>query len=108
MFTRTAQTLKTRTERVKTFSLPNFQHMFELRKVTSNASNSHYIVVINGDFIRKNDWEEVKVLTEVQKKSKRLSFSIKLSKQYPEYASYEHALEEKINHIIYNESLIPS
>lgn len=108
MFTRTAQTLKSRTEVVLTFCLPNFQHLFELRKLTNRTSNNHYIVVMDGAFNKKNDWEEVKVLTEVQQKSKKLKFSIKLSEQYPEYASYEHALEEKINNIIYNESFIHS
>lgn len=93
---------------VRTFRLPNFQRLFELRKVINRTDNNHYIVVMAGDFSNKPDWEDVKVLTEVQQKSEKLRFSVKLSKQYPEYASYESALEENLNKILYNESIILS
>lgn len=57
---------------------------------------------------QKKDWEDVKVVTEIQERNSRLRFNIKASKQYPELASYEKVLEEKINAIINTNSLLIS
>ena len=56
----------------------------------------------------KKDWEDVKVVSEIQERNERLRFNIKASKQYPELASYEKILEDKINAIINTRSLLTS
>lgn len=56
----------------------------------------------------KNDWEDVKVVAEIQERNHNIRFNIKISKQYPELAAYEKLLEEKINAIINKSSLLVS
>ena len=108
MFTRTVQTLKNSTDLVQRFTMPEIKEDFELRKLSRRERNNHYILIFKNVINQKKDWEDVKVVAEIQERNSRLRFNIKASKQYPELASYEKVLEEKINAIINTNSLLIS
>lgn len=108
MFTRTVQTLKNSTDLVQRFAMPEIKKDFELRRLSRRERNSHYILIFKDVVNNKKDWEDVKVVAEIQERNSRLRFNIKASKQYPELASYEKVLEEKINAIINRSSLLIS
>ena len=108
MFTRTVQTLRNSTDLVQRFTMPEIKEDFELRKLSYRERNNHYILIFKDVVNNKKDWEDVKVVSEIQERNERLRFNIKASKQYPELASYEKILEDKINAIINTRSLLTS
>lgn len=108
MFTRTVQTLKNSTDLVQRFSLPEIHEDFELRKLSNRVRNKHYILIFKSVIDKKKDWEDVKVVAEIQERNKCVRFNVRVSNQYPELASYERLLEEKINAIIGRSSLVIS
>ena len=108
MFTRTVQTLRNSTDLVQRFTMPEIKQDFELRRLSYRERNNHYILIFKDVVNNKKDWEDVKVVSEIQERNERLRFNIKASKQYPELASYEKILEDKINAIINTRSLLTS
>lgn len=108
MFTRTVQTLRNSTDLVQRFTMPEIKKDFELRRLSHRERNNHYILIFKDVVNNKKDWEDVKVVSEIQERNERLRFNIKASKQYPELASYEKILEDKINAIINTRSLLTS
>lgn len=105
MFTRTVQTLKNSTDLVQRFTMPNVRESFELRRFSEKEKNKQYILIFQNIIHNKKDWDDVKVVAEIQERNNRLRFSVKASKQYPELTLYEKMLEEKINDIIRLSSL---
>lgn len=105
MFTRTVQTLKNSTDLVQRFTMPNVRESFELRRFSEKEKNKQYILIFQNIILNKKDWDDVKVVAEIQERNNRLRFSVKASKQYPELTLYEKMLEEKINDIIRLSSL---
>lgn len=108
MFTRTVQTLKNSTDLIQQFTMPEIHEDFELRRLSNKVRNKHYILIFKSIVYQKNDWEDVKVVAEIQERNHNIRFNIKISKQYPELAAYEKLLEEKINAIINKSSLLVS
>ncbi|EHF3481052.1 hypothetical protein OHW93_09065 [Acinetobacter baumannii] len=108
MFTRTVQTLKNSTDLVQRFAMPEIHEDFELRRLSNKERFKHYILIFKNVVNQKKDWEDVKVVAEFQERNHNLRFNIKISKQYPELASYEQVIEEKINAIINTSSLVTS
>lgn len=108
MFTRTVQTLRNSTDLVQRFTMPEIKQDFELRRLSHRERNNHYTLIFKDVVNNKKDWEDVKVVSEIQERNERLRFNIKASKQYPELASYEKILEDKINAIINRRSLLTS
>lgn len=108
MFTRTVQTLKNSTDLIQQFTMPEIHEDFELRRLSNKVRNNHYILIFKSIVYQKKDWEDVKVVAEIQERNHNLRFNIKISKQYPELAAYERLLEEKINAIINKSSLVVS
>ncbi|EPJ8814061.1 hypothetical protein QWJ09_16025, partial [Acinetobacter baumannii] len=108
MFTRTVQTLKNSTDLVQRFAMPEIHEDFELRRLSNKDRYKHYILIFKNVINQKKDWEDVKVVAEIQERNHNLRFNIKISKQYPELADYEKLLEAKINAIINNSSLVIS
>lgn len=108
MFTRTVQTLKNSTDLVQRFAMPEIHEDFELRRLSNKERFQHYILIFKNVVNQKKDWEDVKVVAEIQERNHNLRFNIKISKQYPELASYEKVIEEKINAIINTNSLVIS
>ncbi|ENW40443.1 TPA: hypothetical protein RP450_003165 [Acinetobacter baumannii] len=108
MFTRTVQTLKNSTDLVQRFAMPEIHEDFELRRLSNKDRYKHYILIFKNVINQKKDWEDVKVVAEIQERNHNLRFNIKISKQYPELADYEKLLEAKINAIINQSSLVIS
>lgn len=108
MFTRTVQTLKNSTDLVQRFTMPEIHEDFELRRLSNKDRYKHYILIFKNVVNQKKDWEDVKVVAEIQERNHSLRFNVKISKQYPELAAYEKAMEKKINAIISKSSLLAS
>ncbi|EDP60029.1 hypothetical protein [Vibrio sp. AND4] len=105
MFLRSAQTLKNATEVVQSFFVPAIQDTIEVRKLSARQSRPHFIVVFAAS-VKKEDWQQIQVVTEVSYVRNRLRYATKPSKQFPELECVESQLEEKINSVIRSSMLL--
>ncbi|MBD8515200.1 hypothetical protein IFO68_21200 [Photobacterium sp. CAU 1568] len=99
MYTRTVQSIMSRTKKVDAFYLPGFAREVEVRSLNMRKHNSRYIVVLN-DFHDKKAWEEILVVTEVSLKHNKLRYVTSPASQHPEFAALESYIKQKIDSIV--------
>lgn len=110
MHTRTAQTIINSTLLVNTFTIDGVDQTFEIRELKGKTPRKHYILLLANVCHDKQLWEDVKVVSEIQRRSQNNYYVLSIAKQYSELAVFEDQIKKKAIELIglYNHDYNPS